>query len=127
LTMKWVVAYDIADDRRRTKVLKILRNFGGTSVQESVVEGEWDSVQWATVQARLRVAMHQRQDTIICYQQCLTCENGRVELGVKVDRPGPVLIVTSAREEVAQKRPPRGTAGRQGPRHSDAPERPGGA
>ncbi len=101
--MQWVVAYDIADDRRRTKLLKLLRNYGGYSVQESVVEGDWDATEWELVYFRVRQSIHHRSDTVIFYCQCATCLQHRVEIGVGADRPTALQIVDSATRPLGSK------------------------
>ena len=102
--MQWVVAYDIADDRRRTKVLRLLRDFGASSVQESVVEAEWDAVEWERVYYRVKASIHQRQDTVAFYRQCAECVANRVELGLPIARSDDWVTVVGVRTSALGRR-----------------------
>jgi len=61
-----VISYDIPDDRRRTKVMKALKDFG-QHVQYSVFECDlkWDD--YARLRQRLKKLVNPRQDNIRFY------------------------------------------------------------
>ena len=71
------VAYDIADDRRRAEVARILGDFG-TRVQPSVFECRLSAAEAGTLEARLRRAIRPPRDMLRIYRLCGACRE-RVE------------------------------------------------
>ena len=67
-----VVAYDVANDRRRTRLYKLLLRFG-TPVQLSVFECLLDDAQYAALQAAVRKVVRPRLDHVRYYHLCATC------------------------------------------------------
>lgn len=77
-----VVAYDIADDRRRNRVAKILEDYGDR-VQESVFELILDTDRrYQTMQARLADAIDTTEDAVRVYHLCQACVQATVLLGL---------------------------------------------
>lgn len=76
-----VVSYDIADDRRRTKVMKTLLGYG-RRVQYSVFECEVRPAQVAELQGRLRRIIRPEQDSVRFYLLCEECLGKVVTLGL---------------------------------------------
>jgi CRISPR-associated protein Cas2 len=71
--MFYLVAYDIADDQRRSKVAKILEDFGDR-VQYSVFEMELErSEQRAEMQSRLEKVIDPERDSVRIYVLCQGC------------------------------------------------------
>jgi CRISPR-associated protein Cas2 len=70
--MHFVVAYDIAQDRRREKVMNTLKNFG-LRVQYSVFECELTMKRAAELLERLRPLIDTRSDRIHMYPLCDAC------------------------------------------------------
>lgn len=62
-----VVSYDIVDDKRRTKVFKLLKGYG-THVQFSVFECELNSVQLARLKIELLDLVDPHLDSVRLYQ-----------------------------------------------------------
>jgi CRISPR-associated protein Cas2 len=62
----WVVCYDIADDRRRNKVMKALEGFG-RHVQESVFECELNADRLLKLEGILRRLINEQEDNVRCY------------------------------------------------------------
>jgi CRISPR-associated protein Cas2 len=62
----WVVCYDIADDRRRSKVMKTLEGFG-RHVQESVFECELDEARLLRLEGLLHRLIHEQEDNVRFY------------------------------------------------------------
>jgi len=62
----YVVAYDIVDDRRRTRIMKILKGFG-FHAQKSVFECYLTPVQVERLQKRLEKEMDPEMDNIRIY------------------------------------------------------------
>lgn len=61
-----VISYDISDDKRRTKVMKAMEDFG-KRVQYSVFECNLTSGQLETLQKRLRPLVKDKTDSIRFY------------------------------------------------------------
>ena len=64
-----VISYDIPDDRRRTKVMKALKDFG-RHVQYSVFECELKREDYQRLRQRLKALVNPRQDNVRFYTLC---------------------------------------------------------
>lgn len=62
-----IVSYDLVDDKRRTKVLKLMKGYG-THVQYSVFECDLDARQFAKLQGELRERIDRNTDSVRCYR-----------------------------------------------------------
>lgn len=67
-----VVAYDIADDRRRNRVVRVLEHFG-TRANYSVFECCVTVSQLARIKTKLGAIINPSDDTIIYYPICVNC------------------------------------------------------
>lgn len=67
-----VVAYDISNDRRRSRVVKILERVG-VRVNFSVFECMLTDVQYARLQKEILDAIKKREDTVVYYPICMDC------------------------------------------------------
>jgi CRISPR-associated protein Cas2 len=61
-----VVSYDISSDKRRLKVMKLLKNYGN-HVQESVFECEMRNKPYETMRTQLAKLIAPREDNIRFY------------------------------------------------------------
>lgn len=61
-----LVSYDIVNDKRRTKVLKLMKGYG-THVQYSVFECDLDGRLFAKLERELRDLIDPNTDSIRCY------------------------------------------------------------
>jgi len=61
-----IVSYDIPDDRRRTKVMKTLKNFGA-HVQYSVFECDVDNNTYRRMQKKLNELINKKEDNLRYY------------------------------------------------------------
>ena len=68
----YVIAYDIPDDRRRTKVHKILSGFG-TWTQYSLFECFLSKKELVQLKAKLAKHLEDRQDSVRFYPLCVNC------------------------------------------------------
>ncbi len=68
----YVVAYDISDDRRRTKVFKTLSGFGQWT-QYSVFECFLNAKELVLLHSRLREHLRDNADSVRFYPLCQTC------------------------------------------------------
>ncbi len=71
-TTLYVVAYDIPDDKRRTKVHKILLGFG-TWTQYSLFECFLNRKDLILLQAKLAEHLVAREDSVRFYPLCASC------------------------------------------------------
>lgn len=83
-TNLYIISYDIPDDRRRTKVAKLLLGFGHR-VQYSVFECYLNKKQILLLRTRLLALAKEEEDNIRIYDLCDGCER-RVE---SIGREGP--------------------------------------
>jgi len=87
------VAYDIPDDRRRTKLAEHLENFG-KRVQLSVFECLLEEKQIERMKAGIVRLVDEAEDTVRIYRLCASCEE-RVEIvgrGVRSEDPEVYIV-----------------------------------
>ena len=70
--MLTVVSYDVVDDRRRTRLAKVLKDFGAR-VQLSVFECRLDLGQLDVMARRLRKVIDESKDSVRIYRLCNEC------------------------------------------------------
>lgn len=75
--MHVVVAYDIPDDKRRTRIHKALKSYGQW-MQFSLFECVLTEIEYAKLRARLAKIIKPDQDSIRFYFLCACCQ-GKVE------------------------------------------------
>ena len=75
--MNVVITYDISEDKRRTKIHKILKSYGQW-MQFSVFECDLTDTQYAKLRSRLRQLIENDEDSIRFYFLCACCQ-GKVE------------------------------------------------
>lgn len=64
-----IVAYDIAHDKRRLRVMKMLQGYG-EHVQESVFECDLDPASYREMTKRLKQLTSAQQDNVRIYHLC---------------------------------------------------------
>jgi len=67
-----VVAYDVSDDKRRNRVVKVLEKHG-VRVNYSVFECMFTESRYVKVQEELKNKINEKEDTIIYYPICVNC------------------------------------------------------
>lgn len=75
-----VVSYDIAEDKRRTKIHKMLKSYGQW-MQYSVFECSLTKTEYAKLRSRLSKVIKPEEDSIRFYWLCACCQD-------KVERIG---------------------------------------
>lgn len=94
---RFVVAYDIADDKRRLAVAKTLSDYG-IRVQYSVFECNLRKEDYLRLRYKLEKIINREQDSLIFYHQCCRCSSKVERLGL-VDNPfGSDLFIISTEE-----------------------------
>ena len=73
-----LISYDIEDDKKRTKVSKLLENYG-TRVQYSVFECLINMEQLKTIKEKTKKIINLETDSIRFYSICDSCVN-RIEI-----------------------------------------------
>lgn len=66
------MAYDVSDNRRRNKVMKILEKYG-IRVNYSVFECMFTHAQFEKVQDRIAKLILVKEDSVIYYPICIDC------------------------------------------------------
>ena len=79
--MKYVLCYDIANNRRRRYVTKIMESYG-YRVQESVFEAFLSSSDLKELQSRIKKTIHEKEDNIRIYSLCGTCNKNIMIIGI---------------------------------------------
>lgn len=69
----YVVAYDIPDDRRRTRVHKVLSGFGRWT-QYSLFECYLSEKEMVALRGRLHNLLHANEDSVRFYYLCAACQ-----------------------------------------------------
>ena len=88
----YVIAYDIPDDRRRTKVHKILSGFG-TWTQYSLFECFLSKKELIQLRAKLAKHLNDTQDSIRFYPLCAACLDKVETVGGELPKEDITFIV----------------------------------
>jgi len=83
LAMIYIIAYDIADNKRRLCVAKTLESWG-YRIQESVFQLRLDSATLARVRSSLAVLISESDDVIHIYPICSSCADHADILGAAI-------------------------------------------
>ena len=90
--MHVVVSYDIPEDKRRTKIHKILKSYGQW-MQYSVFECNLTEMQYAKLRSRLNKLIKPEQDSIRFYFLCRCCQDKVERIGGETVRDEMVFFV----------------------------------
>jgi len=77
----WVLAYDVSDDQRRTRLADVLEDFGDR-VQHSVFEIIADGPQYEILKRRILTVIEPSEDRVRLYPLCRQCAGKSLDLGV---------------------------------------------
>lgn len=80
MTTFYLIAYDIPNDRRRTKVHKILSGFGQWT-QYSLFECFLSEVQLIALRGKLDQLLHIEEDNVRIYSICQQCQHKAETIG----------------------------------------------
>ena len=67
-----VVAYDIENDKQRTKIAKFLEKFG-TRINYSVFECLFTEKQLKSTQEKIEKQIQSKKDSVVFYRICVEC------------------------------------------------------
>src|SRR5437763_5335148 len=91
-TMCYVIAYDIPDDRRRTKVHQILLGFGKWT-QYSLFECFLSRKDLILLRSKLAEHLVAREDSVRFYPLCASCLSKVETVGGSLPADDPLFIV----------------------------------
>jgi CRISPR-associated protein Cas2 len=91
---RYVICYDVVNDRRRRKLASILDDFG-VRVQDSVFEAVLDRALLDKCIRAIGKSLHPGEDRLSIYPLCRACERRRIDLGLAACAapPGPARVV----------------------------------
>jgi CRISPR-associated protein Cas2 len=82
----YVICYDISDNRRRTRMAKVLEGYG-ERLQESVFEAALSAKKAEQLVAELRRHLKPEEDRLTIFCLCAGCARRRNALGLDADYP----------------------------------------
>lgn len=82
--LRYVICYDVADDRRRGRIAQILQGFG-QRVQYSVFEALLDRRLFENLVSQIAGLADAADDRVAFYPLCSSCSGKRHALGVHVN------------------------------------------
>ena len=80
-TNRYVVCYDIADEKRRRRAAECLEGYGDR-VQESVFEAVLAAALFDKCMTELTAIVDVREDRVAAYALCAACDGRRRYLGI---------------------------------------------
>ncbi len=86
-----IIRYDIKDDKRRTKIHKILKSYGEW-VQYSIFECDLTQTQYAKLRDRLSKIIDRDTDNIRFYFMCQCCQKKIERIGGEMPRDNTVFF-----------------------------------
>lgn len=91
--VRYVVCYDIPDDKRRTRLAKCLDGYGDR-VQYSVFEAVLDRTLFDKMVAAVREIIADDEDQVMIYPLCAACVPRRLMMGAAKGRemPGDEIV-----------------------------------
>lgn len=87
-----VVAYDISNDRRRTRLHQGLKGFG-QPVQYSVFECHVDEGQFKQMQALVKRTINHKEDLVRFYRLCAPCHARIIAINGRATTPAQTIII----------------------------------
>lgn len=88
----WVIAYDITDDLRRSRLVRVLEKFG-VRVNYSVFECMLTDIQLCKLREKLDKLILPSEDSIIYYPLCLDCYSKIIYSPARYIKPRVVITV----------------------------------
>lgn len=88
----WVIAYDIANDKRRAKIVKAMEKVGNR-VNYSVFECMLTEKQFEKLHVTLEKLIEPNEDSIVCYPLCLGCYTKIIYSPLMQSQPPSVAVV----------------------------------
>lgn len=89
----WLFAYDVASDRRRLRVMKLLAG-AGVRVNYSVFECVLTAAEARRLADRAARLLRRGEDRLRVYRVCAACRSEGIVLGAGAPLDGPVVHLT---------------------------------
>lgn len=86
--IRYVICYDIPDDKRRTRLAKCLDGYGDR-IQYSVFEALLGRALFDKLISEIESIINEKEDKVTVYFLCGTCEGKRQSLGRDKGKPLP--------------------------------------
>lgn len=80
--MKYIISYDIASDRKRNKMSKILEDYG-VRIQYSIFECELNKNDLKQLRKKLEEFVDLKTDSLMFFPLCENCYNKKIFLGAE--------------------------------------------
>ena len=77
-----VVAYDVASDRRRNRLVKLLKDYG-ERVNFSVFECRIKKRTYPRLKSEVGKIIDRKEDSVLFYDLCLNCERKSDAVGIR--------------------------------------------
>lgn len=84
--MRFIISYDIVNNRRRGKIAKVLEG-NGERVQDSVFEVEMSEQELTFLLRRLCMLINVNEDSLRVYPLCRNCAGKVIRTGINPDDP----------------------------------------
>ena len=88
----WVIAYDISDDLRRSRIVKHIEKHG-IRVNFSVFECMLTDIQLIKLQEKITKLIHPKEDHVIYYPLCLDCYSKIIHTPQKESKHKTVTVI----------------------------------
>ena len=82
--MRWIICYDVVDNRRRAKIAKFLEGWG-RRIQKSVFECELNSLELRKVLTKIDSELDSEEDRCLAFRQCEACNEAEVSIGNTIE------------------------------------------
>jgi CRISPR-associated protein Cas2 len=87
-----LISYDISEDKRRTRIFKILKDYGQW-IQYSVFECDLDKKDYLKMRDRLERVIDNDEDSIRFYFLCVSCRDKIEKIGGPNNQNGDIIII----------------------------------
>jgi CRISPR-associated protein Cas2 len=81
---RYVISYDVTDDRRRARLARALDDYGDR-VQRSVFEADLEEAHLAEVLRRVEREIDGKEDSVRVYPLCAACAGKTIKRGRNVE------------------------------------------
>ena len=82
--MRWIICYDIVDNRRRSHIAKYLEGWG-RRIQKSIFECELNPAELRKVLARIDRELDADEDRCLAFRQCESCIGEVLSIGRTIE------------------------------------------
>jgi CRISPR-associated protein Cas2 len=87
-----VIAYDIESDRRRNRLVKKLKDYGGRRVNFSVFECRLEHERFKKLVDEIEGIIRPRADSVLFYDLCASCQRKSQSLGVSPEEESAAVV-----------------------------------